>query len=1042
MTLTPKEEAVLDLIQKDTAYANYFFRKVSDDVIKWFFPLKGKGFFATEKAPSPEPAGQEGLFRIPEWNVLPYLEKISKKVSEPRNERYIDELLTIIKDVSNYKDKNGRHIDNYRTWHYFIKILVNLPTEKITSEVIDLIPIWLDSKFTTTLPGSEVSLKLLPKFLNSNNPEDWKKSERIIEIITDIKWVPLPEKQRSILEREQEEVLTLVESHWLKKTFKKYGDQISKVCSIDVINTIAKRLLNILGRKHSHSCDVKYDGRDYLVTHMLNESGSHRLLLYSLNYPKEWDGFSREKIEKSLVLSADIAEFKTREEFSEKIKEILVEKFPKLTTEPDEELSSIYYLRDYSYIWYKSLGTSTDESYLYDTEGLLTCILKELLSAKSHYDSEGTGKLLRQFLSNEYPYPLFKRLVLFLASLEWDQYKEHFLQLIQSEEMHCFDDLYYETELSDLLKVNFNKFGSDVKAIIKKIILEGPQFVSPENPEPEKYKAYWKQKWLFLLKDEPDFARLYEEQKGITGIEKIDWGRELEAPSGVDASPLTVEEMLRLSNADLASRMKDFKSEKTWGGKTIDGFSTTLKDAVKIDPNKFTDNMKPFADVGFIYIYKILDGLKDAWVEKKVINWGKVFEFIEAYIKKEQFWSDEFIVEKGEWRGGADHEWVVNMIAYLIQEGTRDGSWAFPEDYFEKAREIIFLLLKEHGEDKDISDYVSHALNTPCGNLIQALVYLALRIARVDAKKEIKTGPKWSDEFRNKFDELLNSKIVEAYTYLGRFFPYLNYLDNKWVRDKVERISSEKGSKYWEAFMDGYLSIGKVYEDIYDLMRSHYEFGLSYNFKGERNREHLIQHISVAYLIGQEDLSGKESLFKKIIDKWNPEEIREIIEFFRLQGYKDKDEKKALKIMVFWRRVYRRYESISEDALTTADKRVLSDISNLAAFLTEIDDESYGWLKLSAAYLNEGYNAHAFIEHLDELKNRGEQARTARYIGGIYLKMLEKVTPDYDQAHIRSIVEFIYQAGEKVNASEICNIYEREGHEFLRGIYITYSSKS
>lgn len=100
MALSPKEKAVLELISEDIAYENYFFDKVSD--VKWFYLLKERGFFAPEKAPGPKPAEQEGYWVIPQWNILDYLEKISKQVSLPDNERYTDELLEIIKNVTKY----------------------------------------------------------------------------------------------------------------------------------------------------------------------------------------------------------------------------------------------------------------------------------------------------------------------------------------------------------------------------------------------------------------------------------------------------------------------------------------------------------------------------------------------------------------------------------------------------------------------------------------------------------------------------------------------------------------------------------------------------------------------------------------------------------------------------------------------------------------------------------------------------------------------------------------------------------------------------
>jgi hypothetical protein len=79
---------------------------------------------------------------------------------------------------------------------------------------------------------------------------------------------------------------------------------------------------------------------------------------------------------------------------------------------------------------------------------------------------------------------------------------------------------------------------------------------------------------------------------------------------------------------------------------------------------------------------------------------------------------------------------------------------------------------------------------------------------------------------------------------------------------------------------------------------------------------------------------------------------------------------------------------------------------------------------LSAPYVHEDFNSPFFIECLDGLKDKGDNKETAKYIGEIYLEMLEKITPDFDQKHIRSIVEFLYNNGTQDNANKICNIYD------------------
>ena len=1046
MGLNPKEEAVLNLLKEDSAYENYFFKKASD--IKWFESLKIRSFFAPQKAPAPACADEEGYFIIPEWNILSYLEKVSQQVSTPENEKYIDHLLEIIRDVSNFKSPSGKHIDNYRTWYYFAKILCNLPNDKITEEIVNLIPIWLDSGFSTSLPGEVIAGKLLPKFLNSSKLEDWKKAERIIEIITDIKWVQVPPKQRNIYEREME-AKTSIEPYWLKEGIEKHFERIGEVCSTSVIEGIGKNILQIFSRQYVHSYDVNYEDKHYQITHSLLETGQHQISVYSLKYPENWDGFSRDQVEKTAVSGFEVSAFKNEADFVVKVKETLVEKFfPELTAEFDEALSSIYSLYDYSYVWWSSLNESFEHMHVEDTEKILTFILKEILSAKARSSNQETGKVLERFLGKDYPYPLFKRLVLFVAAIEWNKYKEYFFKLVDSEDIIVFEETDYQAELSFLLKENIGKFNPDEKAIIRTIIETGPRWLHPENPA--KYKAYWKQKWLYLLKDDPLFKALYKEQKELTGIDKeeFSYGTKFKTSEGFGPSPLTKEEMLSLTNTDLAIRMREFRSEKKWEGMTVGGFSIALKEAVMANPGRFTGDLNPFGDVGFVYVYKILDGLKDSWKEKKSIEWGKVFDFIASYLKKDEFWNDDYIVERETWLGKADHEWVMGIIAELLEEGSKDDAWAFPEEYFEKARDVIFTLLKEPETEKEnLTDYVTYTLNTPCGKLITALVYLALRIARVNGKKGIQKEPKWDEEYKNKYDEMLVKEVIEAYTNLGRYLPNLAYLDRRWVTDKVTGLASKSGSKFWEAFMDGYLSIGKVYDDLYEMMRPYYQYGLSYGFKEKRNREHLIQHICIGYLGDHEKLDEPHSLFRKIIDDWKPEQIREVIGFFEMQKEylretSKENEKVKGKIIEFWRNLYEKYKGRDEKSLTQQDKKILSSVSRLAVFLPKIETEAYEWLMLSATHVHEDFNSSFFIKCLDVLKDKGATSDTAKYIGEIYLKMVEKGTPDHDQKNIRSIVEFLYNVGAAENANKICNIYTSRGPEFLRDIYERHSNKT
>ncbi|MEW6409705.1 MAG: hypothetical protein AB1488_06290 [Nitrospirota bacterium] len=935
--LSNKKLELLNRIQKKAVNEDKFFEKRSE--LEWFDELKKRGYFNPNPDTCPQEAKEKGYYSIPQWNVLSYLEKVSQQANAPGNEKYIDELLGIIKEVSNYRDSTGQHIDNYRTWFYFVKILCNIPNDKIPIDIINLIPIWLDSKFDTMLQGAEVATKLLPKFL-TNNLEDIRKAEKIVDFVTAFKPIPLSEERAKLLGKKEENKL-VIDSHWLKEAFKKYSDVIGEKCTVKVVEDLTKKIKSILKSEEDETYYSFYDERDHHVT------------------------------------------------------------------EPLE---------------------------------MLTFILKRVLLAKAKSDVTTARITLKQFIEDKYLY--FPKMAIYVMGQNMDKYNELCWEILKSEKGDLLMEktLYFGDELKHLLENLQILTDKRRKILNEKIMKASKKYDFKEDTE--RYTALSKQEIYRALSHDQYFKNLYDEMKEITNVdaELHPAVGKVETRWGPGPSPVTKDEIIKMSNDKLAEFLAEFRTKDSWRGPTVGGLSDLMAEVAKEMPEKFVEDFTPFKDTGFIYIYEMLKGIKDAWNEKKIIDWNKVFDFIIPYINRKEFWEDKLIVEKNEWLGGANHQWIAGIVSELIQDGTRDDVWAFPEQHFEKAKEIVFLLLDNLNaeEDKEITDYVTYTLNTAFGKAITALILLSLRIARVNDKKGIKSDIKWSSKFKEKYEKILKNKIIEGFTNLGRYMPNFYYLDKEWVKEKIKSLENEKGTKYWEAFIDGYLSIGRVYDDLYDLMRPHYQYSVDYDFKEKRDNEHLVQHIALGYLRKHESISEKESLFKQILDKFKYDQIEDIIDFFWIQrGYlgeqteTDEDIRKG--IIEFWRWLYEKYKG--KESLKEEDKKILSNAAKLATILPRIDKENFEWLKLSAPYVHEDFNSPFFIEYLDELKDKGDSKETAKYIGEIFLKMLEKFTPDYDKKHIRSIVEFLCMSNNTENARRICNIYGQRGYEFLREIY-------
>ena len=155
MILNPKEQAVLELIKEDEEYRDYFFGKVSG--FKWYNPLKEAGFFEPDKEPKPKLTEEGKHYTIPEWNILKYLEKLSQKVNTEDNKEFISEILKLITGVNKNNLKVKSDFGNHITWWYFIKILVNIPSEYIPIDVLQFCKEWINTKFDNTLVASELT---------------------------------------------------------------------------------------------------------------------------------------------------------------------------------------------------------------------------------------------------------------------------------------------------------------------------------------------------------------------------------------------------------------------------------------------------------------------------------------------------------------------------------------------------------------------------------------------------------------------------------------------------------------------------------------------------------------------------------------------------------------------------------------------------------------------------------------------------------------------------------------------------------------------
>lgn len=957
---------------EDPTYGDYFFKKVENPI--WFFPLKEAGYFESDQLPGPTTFKNSDTIYTPDWNVLPYLEKISEQVQVPENEIYIDELFQIIISVTKFKQDNPGFEINDWTWLSFVKILLNLPNEKIPVRVIELIKIWLDKRHQHSLTNHEV-LKLLSKFLPDHpTRDDILKAETVIGIITQIVWIEkeefpeeeLPEELKGFFGEEKEEAHLIIDYYWLREGFQANCQKIAEKCSNKPLIIIAKRLIEIFDRKYH---------------------------------------------------------------------------------DPDRA-------EDYSYNWFKSLHHDPDFSPTRPDE-VLSLILRDLLIHKAGIDQNSTRKICEQFLTKDYPYPIFTRFVLYVIGKYWKDYNVIFWPILEYDNERTIFEVYdFKSELYVLLQNNVKYFSEPEKARIKQVIEKGISiYESSENPEDQ--LNFWKQEWYSALKTDPYFVKDYEHYKNLTEIEEKISFKSVETKSGFGPSPITVEQILKTSNNDLSKLLQEFRTRNSWEGPSLEGLSFALQQAVCENPSKFTEDLNPFLDVTYLHIHEMLNGFINAWKNHLNIDWDKIFDFILQYIGSEKFVKDQLYVEN-EW--GAKHQWVVARIGELIREGTQNDDNAFSPNLIPKSLEVIFKAIDQCETDNQgiMNDPLTHTLNSAIGKIYFALFQVALRIARIEQEKETEATVKWSENIKEKFEQGLNGNVLEVYVLLGQYIPNFYYLDKEWVKDKIRALSKTKNENIWYPFMAGYL-FSRVYKDIYYDMQPHYSRAIEYPFQDRYSSEGLIQHLFIGYVNNLEPFS-ESSLFYKLLENWNYDQIAKVVGFFwrgeesfihlrrveaNSEEIRKKNENLMNKVKGFWRYVYEK--CLAKKELTDLEQRILSETTKLAVFLPGIDEENYQWLKLSAKYASLTYNTPHLVKYLNYLKDQGDKKRSVRYVGEIFLEMLTSYVPDYDKKHILSIVESLYESKDATNiemANKICDIYGRNITDpFLREIYFRYNPK-
>jgi hypothetical protein len=111
---------------------------------------------------------------------------------------------------------------------------------------------------------------------------------------------------------------------------------------------------------------------------------------------------------------------------------------------------------------------------------------------------------------------------------------------------------------------------------------------------------------------------------------------------GPGPAPLTKEEVLTMTNVELAEFLSKFKTKDSWEGPSIGGPSDILKEAVKANPNKFADNLEPLEDTDSLF-KKIIDGRNPDQIREIIGFFWMQRDFVKESSKENEMMREKII---------------------------------------------------------------------------------------------------------------------------------------------------------------------------------------------------------------------------------------------------------------------------------------------------------------------------------------------------------------------------------------------------------------
>ncbi len=510
--------------------------------------------------------------------------------------------------------------------------------------------------------------------------------------------------------------------------------------------------------------------------------------------------------------------------------------------------------------WIKSLfDLDKTEKQSYSIEVIYTIFLQNTCVEIAKLDDQRIKEIIQSFLSKRYKHKHFIKLSFFLFAKTWNISRSLFFELIRNQdERKVFSETFWADDLYFMLEEIAIHLNKKEAHILREIIDNGSQNDKYYNKE--KYLDEYKLLWLSSLNASPYFKNDFEELSERLNKTKQSVTPKLERNITIGSiSPISKKDMINLPTAQLIKTLKEFDPKRGFREPCVEGLARALQDAIKENPNLFSENYTKFLKVPYHHISEIYSGLSETWKNEVQIDWKSCIRLVDEYTVQSVFGSNKLELQNTSYK--FDHFSVIRSFCRLLSAGMRDDRKSFDLKLLPLAEKIIFRFITNYISnelpDSQLGKLGSamYVINSTTGVIIGTLIDYSLRKARLSNIKGQKET-RWADKERAAYEKLIEYNIQEFYMYLGWHRNQFYFLDFTWTERQLESIPDLQEQTI-KSYFGGHLLTYPSSEFEYKTFKKIYSLAIKQNWKIEDSTmgENPVEvHATIFYIFDFEDL--------------------------------------------------------------------------------------------------------------------------------------------------------------------------------------------